>query len=117
MKFVVLDCFLVLITIEALILNVEAYVHIPPANEVCFPINGTAPFEKYYCDDSTALETNFEGPICATDGITYNNECEFNRAKCQNPQCQEEDHNCIKKKCKVEPLIRSFFNTMERLQE
>ena len=95
MKLVVVDCLLV-IALMALILNVNAYVYFPPANEICFPINGTAPFEKYYCYDATALKTNLEGPICATDGITYKNECEFNRAKCQNSQCQEDEYNCIK---------------------
>ena len=91
MKSVVVDCLLVIV----LILDVNAF-FFPPANEICFPINGTAPFEKYYCNDATALKTNFEGPICATDGISYKNECEFNRAKCQNSQCQEDEYNCIK---------------------
>ena len=95
MKTVLFSCFLVI----ALSLDVKAYVYFPPANEVCFPINGTAPFEKYYCNDSTALKTNLdvdEDTICATDGIIYQNECEFNRAKCQNPQCQEDEYKCIK---------------------
>ena len=95
MKLVVVDCLLVILLI-APISKINAYVYFPPANKICFPINGTAPFENYYCNDATALETNFEGPICATDGITYKNECEFNRAKCQNPQCQEDEYNCIK---------------------
>ena len=95
MKLVVVDCLLVILLI-ALISNINAYVYFPPANEICFPINGTAPFENYYCNDATALKDNFEGPICATDGITYKNECDFNRAKCQNSQCQEDEYNCIK---------------------
>ena len=95
MKLVVVDYLLVILLI-ALISNINAYVYFPPANEICFPINGTAPFEKYYCNDASALKDNFEGPICATDGITYKNECEFNRAKCQNSQCEEDEYNCIK---------------------
>ena len=97
MKSVVVNCLLV-VALIALILDVNAYVLYVPANKNCFPINGTAPFEKYYCNDATALKTNFEGPICATDGISYKNECEFNRAKCQNSQCQEDEYNCIKVK-------------------
>ena len=92
MKLVVVD-YLLVILLKALISNINAYVYFPPANEICFPINGTAPFEKYQYNNATALKTNFEGPICATDRISYKNECEFNRAKCQNSQCE---YNCIK---------------------
>ena len=97
MKSVVVNCLLV-VALIALILDVNAYVLYVPANKNCFPINGTAPFEKYYCNEATASTYNFEGPICATDGISYKNECEFNRAKCQNSQCQEDEDNCIKVK-------------------
>ena len=50
MKSVIVDCLSVIVLIALILnVNVNAYVFFPPppANEICFPINGTAPFEKY----------------------------------------------------------------------
>ena len=71
---------------------------------VCLPIpsgNGTKmvpAFEVYSCNASS-LETA-DLTICGTDGISYKNECEFNRKKCQDPKCLEDGSNCIEKMCK-----------------
>ena len=63
-------------------------------------------FEVYFCSatsSETLRELNYEPsdlPICGTDGISYKNECEFNKMKCQDPKCLEEGSNCIEKMCK-----------------
>ena len=55
-------------------------------------------FEVYSCNTSS-LETA-DLTICATDGISYKNECEFSKKKCQDAKCLEEGSNCIEKMCK-----------------
>jgi hypothetical protein len=70
-------------------------------NEMLDLIN--APLGLDECDNAGMCPRNYQ-PICASNGVTFGNECTFRAAKCQMPELEAVNYGpcCVEKLCSRE---------------
>lgn len=70
-------------------------------NEMLNLIN--APLGSDECDNAGMCPRNYQ-PICASNGVTFGNECTFRAAKCQMPELEVINYGacCVEKLCSRE---------------